>query len=106
MAVPSIIIRPDIAPGAAARAYGRAESGLAGTEFANGSFGGVLSRALHGVADAGKAAETQSMQAIAGQGDITQVVTAVAKAELALQTTTTIRDRVVQAYQDIMRMPI
>lgn len=101
MAVPSIVIRPDIAPGAAAQAYGRANSGLAGTDF-----GGVLSRALHGVADAGKTAETKSMQAIAGQGDITQVVTAVAKAELALQTTTTIRDRVVQAYQDIMRMPI
>lgn len=101
MAVPSIIIRPDIAPGAAAKAYGRTESGLAGSDF-----GGVLSRALHGVADAGKAAETQSMQAIAGHGDVTQVVTAVAKAELALQTTTTIRDRVVQAYQDIMRMPI
>jgi flagellar hook-basal body complex protein FliE len=34
------------------------------------------------------------------------VVSAVAKAELALQTTVAIRDRVVQAYQDIMRMPI
>jgi flagellar hook-basal body complex protein FliE len=34
------------------------------------------------------------------------VVAAVSKAELALQTTVTIRDRVVQAYQDIMRMPI
>jgi flagellar hook-basal body complex protein FliE len=30
----------------------------------------------------------------------------VAKAELALQTTAAVRDRVVQAYQDIMRMPI
>jgi flagellar hook-basal body complex protein FliE len=106
MAAPSIIIRPDIAPGAAADAYGRTQQGLAGQGLAGSDFGGVLSRALHGAADAGKAAEAQSLQAIAGTGDVTQVVTAVARAELALQTTTTIRDRVVQAYQDIMRMPI
>jgi flagellar hook-basal body complex protein FliE len=101
MAVPSIVIRPDIAPGAAADTYCRTQRGLAGSDFA-----GVLSRALHGAAEAGTSAETQSLQAIAGQGDVTQVVTAVARAELALQTTTAIRDRVVQAYQDIMRMPI
>ena len=102
MAVPAIVITsPTATPGAAAQAYGRVDSGLAGSDF-----GGVLSRALHGVADTGKAAEAQAMQAIAGHGDVTQVVTAVARAELALQTTTTIRDRVVQAYQDIMRMPI
>lgn len=102
MAVPSIVITP----GAAAQAYSRTDAGLAGTRFGGADFGGALSRALHGVANAGQAAETASMQAIAGQGDVTQVVTAVAKAELALQATTTIRDRLVQAYQDIMRMPI
>ena len=31
---------------------------------------------------------------------------AVSKADLTLQTVVTIRDRVVQAYQDILRMPI
>ena len=46
------------------------------------------------------------MSAIAGGGNLTEVVQAVSRAELALQTTTAIRDRVVSAYQDIMRMPI
>jgi flagellar hook-basal body complex protein FliE len=46
------------------------------------------------------------MKAISGGGNLTEVVTAVARAELALQSTVAIRDRVVQAYQDIMRMPI
>jgi flagellar hook-basal body complex protein FliE len=46
------------------------------------------------------------MTAIAGGGNLTEVVTAVSRAELALQSTVAIRDRVVQAYQDIMRMPI
>jgi len=66
----------------------------------------VLARALGGVVEAGHAADAQSTAAISGGGTITDVVTAVSKAELALQTTVAIRDRVVQAYQDIMRMPI
>jgi flagellar hook-basal body complex protein FliE len=46
------------------------------------------------------------MQGIAGNANLTEVVTAVSRAQLALQTTTAVRDRVVQAYQEIMRMPI
>lgn len=46
------------------------------------------------------------MKAVAGEGNILDVVSAVSKAELSLQTTIAVRDRVVQAYQDIMRMPI
>jgi flagellar hook-basal body complex protein FliE len=41
-----------------------------------------------------------------GQGGVTDAVLAISRAELALQTTVAIRDRVVAAYQDIMRMPI
>lgn len=90
-----------VAPSIAAKAYGRVESG-GGEE----SFGGVLSRVLEGVVTSGRDADAKSMRAIAGSGDLTEVVAAVSRAELALQTTTAIRDRVVQAYQDIMRMPI
>ena len=43
---------------------------------------------------------------ISGHGNLTQVVMAVSRAQLALQTTTAIRDRVVSAYQDIMKMSI
>jgi flagellar hook-basal body complex protein FliE len=46
------------------------------------------------------------MEAIAGRGNLTEVVTALARAELTLQSATAIRDRVVQAYQDIIKMPI
>jgi len=46
------------------------------------------------------------MQAISGQGNLTDVVTALSRAELSLQTATAVRDRVVQAYQSIMAMPI
>jgi flagellar hook-basal body complex protein FliE len=69
-------------------------------------FSSLLSRALGGAIAAGQQADTQSMQAIAGGGNITSVVAAVSRAQLALQTTVAIRDRVLQAYQDIIKMPI
>lgn len=65
------------------------------------------------VADAGKQAvktgkveELTSMKGLAKEADLADVVTAVSNAELTLQTVVTIRDRVIQAYQDIIRMPI
>lgn len=69
-------------------------------------FGALLERAMSATVEAAKASDRAAMEAIAGGGDITSVVTAVARAELALQTTVAIRDRVIQAYQDVMRMPI
>ncbi len=41
-----------------------------------------------------------------GEGSAQAVVEAMAQAELALQTAVTIRDRVVEAYQEILRMPV
>jgi flagellar hook-basal body complex protein FliE len=76
------------------------------TPSGSDDFGALLSRALDGAISTGEQAESQSMQAIAGGGDITSVVTAVSRAQLALQTTVAIRDRVLQAYQDIIKMPI
>lgn len=96
-----------VSPLQAAAAYrSTAEGSAAGAGAAPGDFGGVLARAMDGVVATGTAAEQQAMQAIAGGGDLTAVVQAVSRAELTLQTATAIRDRVVQAYQDIMKMPI
>ncbi len=102
MAIPTLVVTP----ATAARAYADVAGNLGAPADPSGGFGGALARALDGVVQTSKAAEQQSMQAIAGTGSLTDVVSAVAKAELALQTTMAIRDRVVQAYQDIMRMPI
>ena len=92
-----------ITPAGAADAYARVDRGDAGGA---GSFGSVLQNALDGAIETGHTAEAQAMQAISGEGNLTDVVTALSHAELALQTATAIRDRVVQAYQDIMKMPI
>ena len=95
-----------ITPSGAADAYARVDRGDTGGGGGAGSFGSVLQNALDGAIETGHTAETQAMQAITGEGNLTDVVTAISRAELALQTATAIRDRVVQAYQDIMKMPI
>lgn len=84
----------------AAQAYANTDNGQPG------GFGEALQQALGSVAKAGQEADALASAALTGGGNLTEVVTAIAKAELALQTTMAVRDRVVQAYQDIMRMPI
>jgi len=93
-----------VSPQIAADAYARVDLGQPGA--AGGGFGAALQQALAGVVDAGRAADTQARVAITEGGNLTEVVSAIARAELALQTTMAVRDRFVQAYQDIMRMPI
>ncbi len=95
-----------VTPSAAADAYDQVENGD-GAGATSSGFMGALGHALQGVVDAGNTADAKSMAAIAGTNhNLTDVVTAVNQAELALQTTTVIRDRVVSAYQDIMHMSI
>ncbi len=94
-----------VRPSAASDAYGRVDRGEFGTGGSS-DFSAVMQRAVQGVVDAGHNAEAKSIEAISGSGNLTDVVTAVSKAELAMQSATAIRDRMVQAYQDIMRMPI
>ena len=86
-------------------AYQNVDTGKAsssGTDFAS-----LLGQSLKGAVQTGQQAEAQATAAVGGSSaDLTQVVTAVSRAELALQTTVAVRDRVLQAYQDIIKMPI
>jgi len=50
--------------------------------------------------------EAASAHAVAGGGNLTEVVTAVSNAEAMVQTVVAVRDKVIQAYQDILKMPI
>jgi flagellar hook-basal body complex protein FliE len=69
-------------------------------------FGDLVKQAAQGTVDSLKQGEAATMQAIAGKADIGQVVTAVSNAEVTLQTAVAVRDKVIQAYLDIIRMPI
>ncbi len=69
-------------------------------------FAELVKDAAQSARDTGLKGEVRSMDAINDQADIQKVVTAVAEAELTLQTVVAIRDKVIEAYQDIIRMPI
>jgi len=56
--------------------------------------------------EANKNAEEISKLAVTGKADVAEVVTAIAHAETTLQTVVSVRDKVISAYQEILRMPI
>ncbi len=96
-----------IDPVSAARAYQQAarasqSSSAGGTE----DFGNLVQEAIRQAGQSAGAAEQQGMAVAAGQGDIVNVVTAIAAAETQLQTVIAVRDQVITAYQEILRMPI
>jgi flagellar hook-basal body complex protein FliE len=90
----------------AAAAYAAAGGGAAGIGTGGGSFAGVLNRALENGVEIARSADAASTAALLGQGGVTEAVLAISRAELALQTAVSLRDRVVAAYQEVMRMPI
>ena len=81
-------------------------SGMEARDSGGADFSAMLRRAAERAADTMLEGESQTIQAAAGTADLTQVVMAVSKAEMTLETVVTLRDKVVAAYQDILRMPI
>jgi flagellar hook-basal body complex protein FliE len=71
-----------------------------------GTFADLVGESLKSAVDIGRKAEDLSAKAIAGKADLNEVVQAVTNAEITLQTVIAVRDRVIAAYQDILRMPI
>lgn len=51
-------------------------------------------------------AETTSMAGMVGAADPQSVVMALSSAELAVQSAVTVRDKVVESYNEILRMPV
>ena len=70
------------------------------------SFAAMLQNSLTDAVEDGRKGEAATLQAMAGGANLQDVVEAVNAAELSLQTVVAIRDRVISAYQDIIRMPI
>lgn len=100
-------------PSIAANAY-RMTSALAApnqatkTQAASASpdFAGMVKSAVETVVDQGRKSDAQTMALAEGKANVVDVVTAVAETEVALETLVSVRDRVISAYQEIMRMPI
>jgi flagellar hook-basal body complex protein FliE len=70
------------------------------------NFGALLKDALGAVVDAGRKSDAQTQVMAAGKTNIVDVVTAVSETEVAIESLVAVRDRVIQSYEEIMKMPI
>ncbi len=70
------------------------------------SFGALLKDAIGSVMDAGRKSDAQTIAMTSGKANVMDVVTAVAETDVAVSTLVSVRDRVIQSYEDIMKMPI
>ncbi|HRI75990.1 MAG: flagellar hook-basal body complex protein FliE [Alphaproteobacteria bacterium] len=90
------------------------QGGSAASDIAKGSavpagapsFGDILKQSAEAAIGAQHRSEQTSAASLLGKADMTEVLQAVNDAEVALNTVLAVRDRVVQAYQEIMRTPI
>lgn len=70
------------------------------------SFGDLMKTAAQESLNVMKAGEAASAKAVTGEATLQDVVGAITQAELTLETVVAVRDRLISAYQEIMRMPI
>ena len=70
------------------------------------SFGSVLKEAMDAVTETGRKSDTQSRNMVNGKSNMVDVVTAVAETEVAIDAVVAVRDKVIAAYEEIMKMPI
>jgi flagellar hook-basal body complex protein FliE len=70
------------------------------------SFASVLKEAIGSVKEAGHKSDAQSQALVNGKSNMVDVVTAVAETEVAIDAVVAVRDKVIAAYEDIMKMPI
>ena len=73
---------------------------------AGGGFADMVKSAMTDAVHASKHAEGQMAAQVAGKAELVDVVTAISAAEASLETVMAVRDQVISAYQEIMRMPI
>ena len=107
-------MKTTMSPGLAAGAYALQQkmnstpsAALAKPATGANSFADILEATVGRAHDSGKRSDAMAMRAAGGQPtDLVEVVTAVAESEAALESLVAVRDRVVAAYEEIMRMPI
>ncbi len=92
----------DIRTALAQQAYGARPS----PQPSQGSGQSQAGQAFKNFADTLKEGEQTAKKAMVGGADPHALVQALAESQLAVETAVTVRDRVVEAYQEILRMPV
>ena len=105
-----------VVPLIAAKAYAAALSHASGATNASavggaaqggdGGFAAILKNSMTDAVQSSRNAETQMVKQVQGKADLVDVATAISSAQASLETVMAVRDQVISAYQEIMRMPI
>ena len=95
---------PSIAAGSYDATQKLIETGGAGAS--SSGFGDLVKQSLASFEGQAKAVDQQVSTAIAGRADYVGVATSVAESETAIETLVAVRDKVLAAYEDIMRMTV
>ncbi|MBO6603376.1 MULTISPECIES: flagellar hook-basal body complex protein FliE [Paracoccaceae] len=99
----------DVRSSLAAQGYGLAQGATRpapGASPSQSDAGEAFSEAIRSFTDTVQNGERMAQAALTTGADPHSLVTALAQTELAVQTAVTVRDRVVEAYQEILRMPV
>ncbi|MCK5166997.1 MAG: flagellar hook-basal body complex protein FliE [Rhodospirillaceae bacterium] len=77
-----------------------------GPQPQSGAFAQLVTNSVSQAVAQGKTSEQVAISGITGGADMAQLALAVSEAEITLQTVVAVRDKVVDAYREILRMPI
>ena len=89
-----------------ASAYGNTATGSAAESATGTDFGSMVGDAAKSALDTLRNSEQVTAAGVSGTADVHQVVQALSDAELTMQTVVAVRDKVLGAYNDIMKMTI
>jgi flagellar hook-basal body complex protein FliE len=83
-----------------------AKASSLGSSSSGPTFGEVLKDAIGSVMEGGRQADSQTSAMATGKSNVMDVVTAVAETDVKISTLVSVRDKVISAYEDIMKMAI
>ncbi|WP_375414413.1 flagellar hook-basal body complex protein FliE [uncultured Bradyrhizobium sp.] len=106
MASPTVAANAYASLGRMLESGGGIGAGKASEQGGGQSFGAMLKDAIGSVMDSGRKSDAQTLAMASGKSNVMDVVTAVAETDVAVSTLVSVRDRVIQSYEDIMKMPI
>lgn len=96
----------DIKPNFVAQAYANSMAAMKPAPVPANSSAQTGVSLVGNFADILRQGEETAKAGMVGKADTLSVVEALAASELAVETAVTVRDRVVEAYQEILRMPV
>jgi flagellar hook-basal body complex protein FliE len=106
MATPSIAANAYSALARMGKDTANIVGGSGGGDSSSPNFSAVLKDVMDAVTQTAQKSDMQAQSVAGGKADMVDVVTAVAETETTFQTLISVRDKVIAAYEDVLKMQI